>query len=453
MCNRWRNQRSQRFERGIKTLSYHRFNLLILGPEEDFTKIEWTYENSFSEQAPLNFYYASLADLPNLNLGEYDLCVLLLDLHQPVPFDSLSELNGVPGLACFVQPTPRQLVELFKVDNFKPLIWTGADYEQLVGELINFCLSNQDKIRQSQFFSFTKDWLKNKQATIEELHIVNPSDGWTGSVSLILDPSKGYYLLGAVNAKCDFSLPVIGDQNLAELSFSEGSWQLMIFGESHAPKKLIVGDEFYIDECMLRVSPSSDVQELSTFAKKAGYLSEATVNNEDFDGPLNKYCQRLLSKQLRGKLFVESNEGNGRLDFYDGVIVGAYAGVTKNLKAFSRILSWEEGLRVSFQPVEELRVEQDLHVNLQEFLALMPKWFRKFHNVKNQKPPQDLVLTLQREAFLDKKTWSAHEFIVACAVGQHNLVRDVINFCNLNDFDVVEQLIRLRHEGVIATGS
>ena len=430
-------------------MSYRNFNLLFIGPSEEFTKIEWTYDHHFKDQAPVNFFYTSLNKISTVNLREYDLCVLLLDLHQPVPVDSLFALQGLSGVACFTQPTPRQLMDLFKMDNFKPLIWTGNDYEQLVTELINHCQSNQQKFKQQQFLSFAKDWLDRKRVSVAEIRIANVPASWKGSETLSLDPSKGYYLLGALNAKCDFNLPLAGDQSLAELSFAEGFWQVYIFGESSGPKRLVVGDEFFLGETILKACATSEIAELSSFAQNAGVLAVAKETPEEFEGSLYKYCQKLLLKQLRGSLRVSSHEGQGQLDFFDGVIVGAYAGVAKNAKAFFRILSWEQGLQVSFQPEEDIKIAQDLHINLQEFMALVPKWHAKRQTLKQQQPPLDLVLNLDRDAFLAKQDWRATEFLVACVIGQHQLVRDVINFCSLNDLEIIEELIHLRQQRVI----
>jgi hypothetical protein len=61
-----------------------------------------------------------------------------------------------------------------------------------------------------------------------------------------------------------------------------------------------------------------------------------------------------------------------------------------------------------------------------------------------------MKLNADAARFRERVSWTRREYLVLAGISEFHLVRDVFNNCPLSDLDIVEALVELRRQGIIA---
>jgi len=165
--------------------AHREINVLCFGKKEQLASLHWVFEQNYSEDYKAIFFQDSIANIKNLDVKEFDFCLFLFDLNQPVPVENLKKINSLPALACFVQPTQRQLLDLNELDEWKSFLWAGNDFENLAHKFYDEIKRQEKKIKEVQFLNYCKEWIleNSKNSSVLEFVAFLKQAGLEGETS------------------------------------------------------------------------------------------------------------------------------------------------------------------------------------------------------------------------------------------------------------------------------
>lgn len=435
------------------------YKVLCLCPAQTIQGLQWFLDRGHSSKRRYRLFPASLSQLAQA--PEHDLVLLSLDLGQPVPVENLKRLaraprGGRPGLAAFQHPTPQQLLSLFEVRGWGALAWDGISYEKLAERLEALAEEQEREKVRSDYLDMSRAWIESRRAIPARLQFLNPPHGWKGEGRFGLDSSKKIFSIGAESSRADARLPIPGNQEIAELVWNESFWSLRLLNPSVSVRcsgdvrSLRAGDQIEIGSWTLQCVADARVEEIAALARRSGLLVNSFAET---DGPirsLEEASARALLSGATGELRVSSRMRHGSIYLREGRVEAAVAGAVSGEKALLRIFSWDAP-EWRFNPDKRCpSKDADLDLDLAAFRRVLVSWGQRWGKVKHLVPPGHMKLNADAARFRERVSWTRREYLVLAGISEFHLVRDVFNNCPLSDLDIVEALVELRRQGIIA---
>jgi len=393
-----------------------------------------------------------------------DIYLLVLDLGQPVPLESLKSISDSKGLAVFLQPTPQQLLQLNELPHWQSMAWDSSSYERLALRLDEVGQRFEALIRAHRIQESFKKLITDSRQQPELIEWLNAPENYVGTRRFIMDPSRAFFSVGGSESRADLKLPLDAEFNRAELGefrLQNNHWGFrLFFDQSPIPVKgnrdaLKVGDQIEINRHLLQFKRSSIGDECLKLARRFQLINDSDLlesesNATSGDKTLADHCRSLLIAGVTGELRVNAGSKSGSIFFHEGVLYHAITGSVNGMKALTRIFSWPK-------PQSKINLKKiaspdraHFRLTLKDFARLYENWNAKWMQVSPQYPPLGLRLRTIPERFLRRESFSIAESKVLFALNEYALVRDIFNFCNdMLDVDVVQTLIHLRKEGLI----
>ncbi len=437
-------------------------HVLCLGAPEQVKGLQWALDQGAPSRRAYKVYRGSLSDLP-VSYSDYDFVVMLLDLGQPVPVESLQKIaTKKEGLCAFIQPTPGQLLALNEASDWNAIAWDGVSVSEIAIKVDRSVENMERKINNKAFIDSARSWIRKQFHEVEELKLVNPPENWNQSVRRRLDQSIGVLSFGCRDSQADVRLLLPGSDDLCELRFYEGDWSIQGLSNKFPvefrgdPSKIRSGDELQINNLIFCFGRNSEVDEFVGIARKLSIIGDedSSVDNDGKSAhhssqELENYCRSLMYRQASGELSINSDHKSGSIFFYLGDIVHATTGAVSGQKALLRIINWADvswayvAESLSSVPLDSMRLD------LMNFTRSVQSSRKTLEKVRAYVPPAGVSLKIVPEKFMAKVQWTIPETKVLASVGEYGLVRDILNYCPLPDTEIFETLIDLRRQGLL----
>jgi hypothetical protein len=437
-------------------------HVLCLGTPEQVKGLQWALDHSAPSRRQYKIYRAQIQELRE-HYANYDFVVLMLDLGQPVPVETLREVAASrEGLCCFVQPTPGQLLALSEVSTWGAFAWDGVSFDEVAQRVDELVQRFEESIQKKAFLDSATLWIKKRIATVGQIQLLNPPKNWAGFTFRSLDVSDGILSIGMQSSVAHWKLPIPGDKEICEFRFFEGQWSLKILESDvsvelrGAPAKLRAGDQLRIGEFKFLVGMDPEVAEIYGIARKLSILSDEDLEEGSderrvsfSDADLESYCASLLYTQASGELQVRSRHRRALVYFYGGVIIHAVSGAVHGLKALLRAVMWPDAEWTFFPKKEHGELHDSLRLSLLGFTQALQEAQKIHKKVQPFVPPPGVELLVEPQIFMKKEIWTNSEAKVLASVAEYALVRDVLNYCPLPDMEIYDTLITLRKQGLL----
>jgi len=436
------------------------FKVLCLCPPQTIQGLQWFLDRGHSSKRRYRLFPASLGQLAHA--PEHDLVLLSLDLGQPVPSENLKRLakstrGARPGLATFQHPTPQQLLALFEVRGWSALGWDGISFEKLADRLEQLAEDFERDKSRYDYVEMSRAWIESRRAVPARLQFLNAPTHWKKSTEIALDPARKIVVIGAEGSRSDVTLPIPGHAEIAEIVWNESVWSLRLRGDgipvkcSGDMRALRTGDQVDIGSWTFQCASDPKVEELNSLARRAGLAPPAYG---DAGGAtvlsLDEAISRFLLGGTMGEVRVSSKLRHGSIYVREGRVEGAIAGAVSGEKALLRIFSWEKP-EWRFNPEKRSPGRDlDLDLDLSGFRRVFTAWSERWTKVSHLVPPGGFKLSTDPKRFRERSLWSKRDYLVLAGISEFHLVRDIFNNCPLSDLDIVEALVDLRRQGVIA---
>lgn len=437
-------------------------HILCLGSPEQVKGLQWALDRSAPSKRHYKIYRAQLQDLRE-QFSKYDFIVMLLDLGQPVPLETLREVSqSRDGLCCFIQPTPGQLLALSEASGWGAMSWDGVSFDEVSQKIDQLVRKHEDSIQRKAFLDSATSWIKKRVGSVAQLQMLNPPKSWSGFAFRSLDASEGVLSVGMLDSEASWKLPIPGNSDICELRYFEGHWSLKILNPDVRvevkgdAEHLRTGDGIAIGELKFLVGMAPEVEEIYGIARKLSILGdedlpEATeaARTSFGEADLETYFTSLLYTQASGEVQVRSGHRRALVYFNAGVINHAVSGAVNGIKALLRAVMWTDA-EWSFIPKKEHgELHDTLKLNLLGLTRTVQEARKVLARVQPFIPPQGVSLYVDSQAFIKKDAWSVSEARVLASVAEYVLVRDVLNYCPLPDMEIYDTLIALRKQGLV----
>lgn len=450
--------------RGQKGLEFddHYLNILTIAPLETVKGIQWALDKSSFSERKFRLYPTNYSSLGSgtLDLSTIDLALVCFDLGQPFPSELLSKLKSLPALCAFIHPTPQQLLSLGTFPNWSAMAWDGSAFEKIAQRLFEFSNSVKEVIELRHFVEGCQSWILRSEETPDFIEWSNPPEDFLSPRIYALDQGFGILTLGTEGSGTMIKVPIPKNgvrKEWGEFRFISGAWTF----KSYSPEfplevrgrgeKLRPGDQISIGGWIFILKRSPKVDEVVKLAQNFHVFSDAhhSKKNLDSNATLAEICKDFLHSGYRGELRISAGLKSGSIYFEDTKIVHSRTGSVSGRKALLRMISWGEIKWKFYQGRMPVPDRRTLSLNFSEFSRLHQMWKQQWQQISNLMPPLQLKLGVSAPSFLKKKVWSNQEAQVLAAVCEFSLVRDVMNFCLLDDVHILDTLVQMRRIGLI----
>jgi hypothetical protein len=381
--------------------------------------------------------------------------VFFVERGAQIPIQILKNIAPPSAIAVFESMNPQQVTSLGQVAAWRMLNWEEGRFD-IVGKYLFEDLSKKShSMNEGKVLSHLKSWLKENSDFPSRLIWTNSPATWKGPVEIALSSSGAPLIVGSLDSAADFKLPLSGKGEWALLQKTKHGLQfrsmlpqlpIQFFGD---PSQLKVGDRLKIFDFTFEFSGSSEWASLKSFLRKSGHSIEALPTmggNKTLADTIREYIESGAS----GELVVKSENRVGYISIQDGMLEEATVGPVSGLKALFRILSWPAP-QSQFERFERSMVfPMPIHLGPLEFQKAYDRWKQKVAFVKEYWPSHQLKLSPRPATYLEKKSWNSKDFLVFSALCESDRVYEVLNNCQLLDVEIVESMIALRKEGLIA---
>lgn len=437
-------------------------HILCLGTPEQVKGLQWALDLHAPLRRQQKIYRAQLKELRE-QYQNYDFVVVMLDLGQPVPIETLREVaESREGLCCFIQPTPGQLLALSESTSWGAMAWDGVSYDEVANKIDQLIRRNEESIHRKAFLDSATSWIKKRIGSVGQLQLLNPPKAWSGFAFRTLDPGDAVLSLGMLNSDSDWKLPIPGDRDICELRHFDGHWSVKVLNPDVPvevggdPERLRTGDHILIGELKFLVGMDREVQEIFGIARKLSILEDSDLEPADEDPrvsfagrDLENYFTSLLYSQAQGEVQVRSGHRRALVYFSGGVINHAVSGAVSGIKALLRAVTWPEAQWSFTAKRDHNELHDTLKLNLLGFTRAVQEAKKVLKKVQPFIPPSGVSLSVDPAAFRKKTDWSIAESRVLASVAEYSLVRDVLNYCPLPDMEIYDTLITLRKQGLL----
>ncbi len=440
--------------------TFKRTRVFAIGTPEECRALSWGFRHLDSSSSSPEITESSL-DQINEARQEADFLVVFVDLGQPVPITAIGDVaQDIPGVVVFTQPTPTQLMSVFRLHSWTAQLWDGSNAEQLAKEIYQHLKSSDKLLRQKIFFRDAVKILGDAKRLPEFIEWVNPPKNWNGNTRFTLDSIKGYFSIGSESSKCDLELPLKQKGLVMEFRWIDEQWIVKLISNEAPvsgldPKmNLKIGDSFKIGEHLLTAKAHQALSQLTTLAAQESELlssTRASANNNSAAGEtsLASYLQELLLKNFTGEVQINSGLRRGTISFHTGSIDQVFAGPVEGEKALERILTWPSpSWRAKEGPYTRPN-SASLLLLPTEFSIFTSRVQRDWDRIAALAPPINLHLDIDAKKFGLLNNFSARQTKVLAAISEFRLVRDILNYCPLFDIQIYENLVDFRKTGLI----
>lgn len=444
--------------KGLETLELNNFlKVACIGNDNAVRGLQWAFDRKVFSDRRYQVYALSLGDSQS-NSRDFDFLMMMIDLGQPVPVETLKKFGRVRGLCIFTQPTPQQLLRVFDVPGLKAVAWDGVAFEKIAEELDALAQTCEEEQKRDRFFEISRTWLKTQEAFPENIAWIQAPTKYVGALSYGLDPKRRILSIGGSASKADIRLPLPGTVELAEFFFDGSQWRFRALSEetpfefSGDPAQVSVGDRIQGDGFSLAVRPARLAEEFIQMSRRSGLWSETAhaLPREDDNKTVAELCRDLLYSGVAGELNLHSAMKTGRIVFADGLLRDASAGAVSGMKALLRMMAWADVTwRFHFTAHNQELGSKSLNIGLSDFMRLHETWLKLWSRIAPMAPPPTLRLRANPVQFAGRETWSFEECHVLAGVCEYATVKDILNNSQLLDAQVIETLIQLRQQGVI----
>lgn len=435
--------------------------VLCLASQETVKGLQWALDRlNFSDRK----YKLFLGNLQSMaDHHDADMVILLLDISQPVPLESLKKINRKPGLALFIQPTPQQLLQLNELPLWQSMAWDGASYDRLALRLDEVGARFEEEIRRYRFVESGKKFLMRDQFQADFVEWLNPPDSYHGMTIFVLDVLRGTLTVGGAESQADLKIPL--DQSnrseLGEFRYINGKWSFKPSLEG-APillrgnrENLKAGDQIEIQRHLIQVKRSLKVDELMRLSKRLHILEDQDLLRADsLQGDASKtigdLCRELLISGVTGELRLNAGVKSGSVFFNEGVLYHSVTGCVNGVKALTRMFSWQDPhWKINLKKISDPE-RCHFRITLKEFSRVYDSWKVQWQKISPYVPPLSVRLRANSQRYLQRQEFSLKEAKVLAAICEYPLVRDVMNSCgDMVDVEIAQTLIVLRKQGLI----
>ena len=437
-------------------------HILCLGSPEQVKGLQWALDHVSSSRRHFKIYRAQLQELRE-QYANYDFIVVLLDLGQPVPMETLREVGqSREGLCCFIQPTPGQLLALSESSAWGAMAWDGVSFEEVAQKIEQKLLQEEESIHRKAFLDSATLWIKKRVGSVGQIQLLNPPKSWAGLQARSLDASEGALSIGMLNSNSSWKLPIQGDGDICELRYFDERWSLKVLTPDISVEvrgdleNLRTGDHIQIGDLKFLVGMNPDVEEIYGIARKLSILGDEEFS-ESTEGRrvsfsetnLETYFTSLLYTQAIGEVQVRSGHRRALIYFDGGVISHAISGAVSGIKALLRSVMWVDAEWTFVSKKEHSEMHDTLKLNLLGFTRTVQEAKKILQKVQPFMPPPSVSLVVDPQSFQKKEGWSAAEARVLASVAEYVLVRDILNYCPLPDMEIYDTLISLRKQGLL----
>lgn len=203
-----------------------------------------------------------------------------------------------------------------------------------------------------------------------------------------------------------------------------------------------------------QTASDTQVRNLHSLLEKSKNQTSGGVQASAISGRLSEIrltslLQIIESDRATGTLVVLHGGREGKLHVHQGAVRHATFGRARGLKALYRLMALDEGSFEFYIPGRNAdydTVEGDLQKHLLEAMRQKDEvaMYRK------HLPPLNARLKFTSEKALPLSKVPASVFDVMAAVSRYGTVGDVIEYCNLPDFEVCRVLLALLKHGIVA---
>ncbi len=422
--------------------------------------LQWALDRTQDPDRKFRLFSSTLASLgTDKEPKEMDLAFAAIDLGQPIPLENLGKLQEVPGLMALEHPTPQQLLNVFELDEWRAVAWDGVQFEKIVHRLFELADFHKANIRKKHFIESCRAWIRRSDELPDFVEWVNPPENYLSPKLYALDTQYGILTIGSEGSGAQLKVP---DQNsnrreLGEFRFINGQWAFKSFatdlkieirGQS---EKLKPGDQLTIKEWVFSVRKSPRIDDFVRMARNTSVWGEVQPidSKNSSEKTLAETIKEALHAGMRGELRLTSGLKHGSLFFEDAKIIHARTGPVAGRKAALRMLGWD---RMTWKFIDDKMPVPDrrtMNVTYSEFSRMHQVWKTSWQTVVNLQPPVQLKLKAHPNSFMKKKVWTVQEANVFSALCEYSMVRDILNFCSLDDVTIVETLVTMRKQGLV----
>ncbi len=163
------------------------------------------------------------------------------------------------------------------------------------------------------------------------------------------------------------------------------------------------------------------------------------------------------SQSSTGRVWVKTQELNpqqGTLDLIDGQIASVSLENMHGLKALSRLFLWEK-VTCLFEAKEHsaLHVDENFNVHLAQLENIVADHQGRYLKIRKMIPPKNIKLKLAADALPKREGLIPLHYYVLVSVVEWEKVSQILDFCPLLEIDILESLIELRKQGVVAVAA
>jgi len=425
-------------------------SILVLASSEQCSLLQFHYnqQNDPSKTAyDFDFYQCNIKQIDQIDILSYDYVLFNLALGQPIPKKQLSKLSSRPILVLLEQPTPHQLLELFELDHIKVHVWDQTSFDQLFLKIDQDLKRRSQDIKKAALTGYLKQWVNLQKSCPQRLIFMNPPEDWKHTKEIVLDKNKGHYLIGAISSSADLIVPQSGQDIVAELHFKNKNWKFKILHQNAEQSEFVqVGDELNMGKYLLRFDLNEHTQGIDNFLTSSGLSKELSVNNKvkSQQGNLYDILRSELIKNNSAQIHVQRGFETGYIHILKGLIVFSSVSCVDGQKALKRMLCWDGKVQVKIHESDM----KDLKINLRWDLEnLIDYWFSlksKWLEIRSKRPPDELNLLVNLKKLGNIKDMNSSFFKVLTSIIEFRKVKDVVNFCPLDDVEVYEILYSMR---------
>jgi hypothetical protein len=434
--------------------TFNRIRIFAIGTPEECRALSWGFRQLGPSSNAPEITETSLSQLSQAR-QEADFFVVFVDLGQPVPVSALSEAaQEIPGVVVFTQPTPTQLLSVFKLPNWSAQIWDGSNSENLARDLSHYLLNAEKSLRQKIFFRDALRILAGSQKQPNYLEWINPPKTKTGPTRFSLDPLKGYFSIGSLESKCDIELPLNSKGNVLEFRWIEGQWvakilnnQISVLGlDSNG--SLRIGSTLKVGDLLLIAKAQEAIASLNSLAAQQS-PTVTKVEETQRDPTLTSFLQDLLLRNFTGEIQLSSGLRRATLWIHTGAVDQVFAGPVSGEKALERIVTWPNPVWRYREGPYQRPENSSLKLLPTTFSIFCDRVIRQWERLVALAPPINIQIEVDPKRFQSLETLTPQQTKVLAAVSEFGLVRDILNYCPLRDLEIYESLIEFRKSGMI----
>jgi hypothetical protein len=448
--------------KGLRLLEFEDKYLKVVcfAPEETIKGLQWALDRSQDPDKKFRLFHAPYSVLgTDRQPQEMDLAFAAIDLGQPVPVELLRKMPEVPGLISLMHPTPQQLLQVFELSDWRAIAWDGVNFEKIVSRLYELHDQHKNEIKRKHFVEACRAWVKRSEELPDFIEWTNVPSTVVSPRLFALDSQFGILTLGAEGSGAAIKLPRETGKPVeyGEFRFLNGSWSFRSFN-SQIPievkgnaEKLKPGDQIVIDGWILAIRKSPRIDDFVRIARQSSIVSEGFSSQQGsiLDKTLSDVVKEMLHSGARGELRLSSGLKTGSLFFEDSKLVHARTGPISGRKAALRILGWD---KLSWKFVENKMPIPDrrtLNLTFSDFSRIYQIWKTAWQKMAPLQPPPQVKLRANGLSYMKKKNWTVNETHVFSALCEYSMVRDIMNFCSMDDVTIIETLVLMRKQGLV----